>query len=107
MNFVGLRQELPFHTDLRPVPFHFVTGFIKIWLREDGLARVQKGDFHPGHDERFSLTVAFHPLVDEAVQQRSAVVAEGGTAVAVDLELVLASGILQKSGKERNHLQLD
>ncbi len=47
-----------------------------------------------GHDERFSLTVAFHPLVDEAVQQRSTVVAEGGTAVAVDLELVLASGIL-------------
>lgn len=61
---------------------------------------MQKGDFHPGHDGRFLLTVTFHPLVDEAVQQRSAVVAEGGTAVGVDLELVLASGILQKSGKE-------
>lgn len=68
---------------------------------------MQKGDFHPGHDGRFLLTVTFHPLVDEAVQQRSAVVAEGGTAVGVDLELVLASGILQKSGKERNHAQLD
>lgn len=71
------------------------------------LRECKKGSFHPGHDERFSLTVAFHPLVYEAVQQRSAVVAEGGTAVAVDLELMLAPGILQKSEKERNHLQLD
>lgn len=30
MNFVGLGQELPFHTDLRPVLFYFVIGFIKI-----------------------------------------------------------------------------
>lgn len=62
---------------------------------------------HSGHDGTLLLTVAFHPLVDEAVKQRSAVVAEGGTAVAVDLKLVLASGILKKHGKERNHLQLD
>jgi len=61
---------------------------------------------HPGHDGRLLLTVTFHPLVDEAVQQRSAMVAEGGTAVAVNLKLVLASGILQKHEKERNHLQL-
>ncbi len=39
MHFIGLRQELPFHTDLMPVPFYFVIGFIKIWLREDGPAR--------------------------------------------------------------------
>ena len=49
-----------------------------------------------------ALTVTFHPLVDEAVQQRAAVVAEGGAAVRVDLELVLASGVLgdtERDGK--------
>lgn len=34
--------------------------------------------------------------MDEAVQQRTTVVTEGGTAVRVDLELVLASGVLSK-----------
>lgn len=40
------------------------------------------------------LTVAFHPLVDEAVQQGAAVVTESGTPVCVNLELVLASWVL-------------
>lgn len=43
------------------------------------------------------LTVTFHPLVDEPVQQRTTVVTEGGAAVCVDLELVLASGVLGKT----------
>lgn len=40
------------------------------------------------------LTVTFHPLVDEAIQQRATVVAEGGAGVCVDFKLVFASGIL-------------
>lgn len=35
--------------------------------------------------------------MDEAIQQRAAVVTEGGAPVAVDLKLVLCSGILQES----------
>lgn len=42
------------------------------------------------------LTVTFHALVDEAVQQGSTVVAEGGAAVRVDLKLVLAPGVLRR-----------
>lgn len=38
--------------------------------------------------------------MDEAVQQGTAVVTEGGTAVRVDLELVLASGVLCKTKRE-------
>lgn len=49
----------------------------------------------------FKLTVALHALVDEAVQQRAAVVTEGGAPVAVDLKLVLCSGILQESEKKK------
>lgn len=46
------------------------------------------------------LTVTFHPLVDEAVQQRTTVVAEGRAAVRVNLELVFASGVL---GNQERH----
>lgn len=42
------------------------------------------------------LTVTFHPLVDETIQQRTTVVTEGGTAVCVDLKLVFAPGVLTK-----------
>lgn len=49
----------------------------------------------------FELTVALHALVDEAIQQRAAVVTEGGAPVAVDLKLVLCSGILQKLKKKK------
>lgn len=41
------------------------------------------------------LTVAFHPLVDESIEEGATVVAERGTAVRVDLKLVLASGVLE------------
>lgn len=53
---------------------------------------------HPEGKEsrrRTSLTVTFHPLVQEPVEQRPAMVTEGGAAIGVDLELVLAPGILQ------------
>lgn len=42
------------------------------------------------------LTVTFHALVDEAIEQRAAVVTEGWTSISVDLKLVFCSGILQK-----------
>lgn len=45
---------------------------------------------------RSVLTVTFHPLVDETIQQRATVVTEGGTAVCVDLKLVFAPGVLTK-----------
>lgn len=45
--------------------------------------------------EQKTLTVTFHPLVDESVQQGPAVIAEGGAAIGVDLELVLAPRVLQ------------
>lgn len=41
-----------------------------------------------------SLTVTFHPLVNEPVQQRPAVVTEGGAGVRVDFKFVFAPGIL-------------
>lgn len=41
------------------------------------------------------LTVTFHALVDESVQQRPAVVAERGAGVSVDLKLMLAPGVLR------------
>lgn len=40
------------------------------------------------------LTVTFHPLVNEPVEQRPAVVTEGGAGVRVDFKLVFAPGIL-------------
>lgn len=40
------------------------------------------------------LTVALHALVDEAIQERAAVVTEGGAPKGVDLKLVLRSGVL-------------
>lgn len=43
--------------------------------------------------------------MDEAVQQRTTVVTEGGAAVCVNLELVLASGVL--GNKEKNGKILD
>ncbi len=49
------------------------------------------------------LTVALHALVDEAVQQRAAVVTEGGAPIGVDLELMLRSGILEESKKTKRH----
>lgn len=41
------------------------------------------------------LTVTFHPLVDESVQQGPTVVTKRGAGVGVDLKLVLAPGILR------------
>lgn len=41
-----------------------------------------------------SLTVTFHPLVNKPVQQRPAVVTEGGAGVCVDFKFVFAPGIL-------------
>lgn len=41
-----------------------------------------------------SLTVTFHPLVNEPIQQRPAVVTEGGAGVRVDFKFVFAPGIL-------------
>lgn len=41
-----------------------------------------------------SLTVTFHALVDEPVEQGAAVVTEGGAGVGVDFKFVLAPGIL-------------
>lgn len=49
-----------------------------------------------------SLTVTFHPLVDEPIQQRAAVVAEGGAGVCVDFKFVFAPGIL--GGKQRTKI---
>lgn len=40
------------------------------------------------------LTVTFHPLVNKPVQQRPAVVTEGGAGVRVDFKFVFAPGIL-------------
>lgn len=42
------------------------------------------------------LTLTLHPLVDETIQERATVVAEGGAAIGVDLKLVLGSGVLQR-----------
>lgn len=42
--------------------------------------------------------------MDEAIQQRAAVVTEGGAPVAVDLKLVLCSGILQKLKKKKRKI---
>jgi len=39
--------------------------------------------------------------VDESVQQRAAVVTEGGAGVRVDLELVLTARVLQRDTKEK------
>lgn len=51
---------------------------------------------HPfGSLRKTSLTVTFHPLVQEPVEQRPTMVTEGGAPIGVDLELVLASGILE------------
>lgn len=47
------------------------------------------------------LTVALHALVDEAIQQRAAVVTEGGAPIGVDLKLVLRSGILEESKRKK------
>lgn len=49
-----------------------------------------------GCDGEASLTFTFHALVDEPVEQRAAMVAERRAAVGVDLELVLAPGVLQR-----------
>ena len=61
-----------------------------------------------GEGRRAGLTVTFHALVDEAVEQRAAVVAERGAAVRVDLKLVLASGVLEQgyeTEKKRKRFQ--
>lgn len=52
------------------------------------------------------LTVTFHPLVDESIQQRSTVVTEGGAGVRVDLKLVFAPGVLRpRETDKRGHCQ--
>ena len=45
------------------------------------------------------LTVTFHALVNEAIQQRATMVAEGGAPIGVDLEFMLRSGILEEKKK--------
>lgn len=45
------------------------------------------------------LTGAFHALVYEAVEQRAAVVAEGGTGIRVDLERVSTLQVLERKRK--------
>lgn len=49
-----------------------------------------------------ALTVTFHPLVNEPVQQRPAVVTEGGAGIRVDFKLVFAPGIL--GGKQKKKI---
>jgi hypothetical protein len=44
---------------------------------------------------RAVLTVTFHPLVDKSIKQRATVVTKCGAGVGVDLELVLAPGVLR------------
>lgn len=51
------------------------------------------------------LTVTFHPLVDESVQQGPTVVAEGGTGVGVDLKLVFAPGVLEQRNRQKGQPQ--
>ncbi len=46
-------------------------------------------------------TVTSHALVEESIQQRAAVVTEGGAGVRVDLELVLTARVLQRDTKKR------
>lgn len=46
------------------------------------------------------LTVTLHALVDEAIEQRAAVIAKRRAPVGVDLELMLRSGILQEPKKD-------
>ncbi|KAK2097717.1 hypothetical protein P7K49_023168 [Saguinus oedipus] len=41
------------------------------------------------------LTVTFHPLVDESIQQRPTMVTKRGAGVRVDLKLVFAPGVLE------------
>ena len=53
-------------------------------------------DFKAGKVKHKVLTVTFHALVDEAVEQGATVVTEGGAPIGVDLELVLRSGILEE-----------
>lgn len=48
-----------------------------------------------------ALTVTFHALVDEPVQQGPAVVAERGAGVRVDLELVFAPGVLRPRARQK------
>lgn len=55
-------------------------------------------------DEGTLLTVTLHPLVDETVQERATVVAEGGAAIGVDLKLVLGSGVLQRQERHGERL---
>ena len=44
-------------------------------------------------------TVAFEALVYEAIEERSALVAEGGTSECVTLKFVLRSGVLRREQK--------
>lgn len=57
-------------------------------------------------ESELKLTVTLHALVDEAIQQRAAVVTEGGAPVAVDLKLVLCPGILQESKKNKKQRKI-
>lgn len=41
------------------------------------------------------LTIAFHALVDQAIEQRAAVIAERWAGVGVSLEAMLVPGILK------------
>lgn len=59
---------------------------------------------HPfGSRRETSLTVTFHPLVQEPIEQRPTMVTERGAPIGVDLELVLASGILQGKTQTPGH----
>lgn len=52
------------------------------------------------------LTVTFHALVDESIQQRSAVVTKGGAGVGVDLKLVFAPGVLRPRETDKRPLSV-
>ena len=49
------------------------------------------------------LTVTFHPLVDQSVEQGPTVITEGRASIRVDFELVLASRVLKE--KEQHSFQ--
>ena len=55
------------------------------------------------HTDGVILTITFHPLVDEPVQQGPTVVTEGRAAVRVNLELMLASGVLGNKDSAVRH----
>ena len=75
-----------------------ITGCGRKGDKERGLSELCKGLTLNVH----RLTVAFETLVDEPVEQRAAVVAEGGARVRVDSELVFHLDVLRGRGEKRS-----